>query len=1021
MSSSASCNFTVHSNLNNSRGVPRTKNQLSLYRSSLNFQLPPRNRLSQSRRRLQATVVRASTVTQVMDERSVGENENEKGKILRVGLICGGPSAERGISLNSVRSVLDHIQGDDVHVSCYYIDCNLKAFAISSAQVYSNTPADFDFKLESLAQGFETLSDFADHLAAAVDIIFPVIHGRFGEDGGIQELLEKANIPFVGTQSSECSKAFDKYEASLELERQGFLTVPSFLIQGTESDESELLKWFSRFQLDAKLGKVVVKPTRAGSSIGVTVAYGVSDAVQKANAIIAEVIFYVTTSLFCLLDMLSSYLRKIVSKVCPPFVIMKDMMDPLISEEKSVLECDLKDEHPLLEIAVGIDDKVLVEIFLEGGSEFTAIVLDVGSATNCQPVVLLPTEVELHSHGNLSTNEQDAIFNYRRKYLPTRQVTYHTPPRFPVEAIRSIREGASSLFQKLGLRDFARIDGWFLPPSADAPYFTENKFGKSATGTILFTDINLISGMEQTSFLFQQASKVGFSHANILRTIVQHACLRFPNLLSYDIISNTLSRRLKPSTTVEAPPAHQDTKKAFVIFGGDTSERQVSLMSGTNVWLNLRASDDLEVIPCLLAPTDGSLSTLDSDKKEMDVDSRTVWSLPYSLVLRHTTEEVLDACMEAIEPLRAALTAHLRKEVMNDLTEGLKKHEWFKGFDISDELPKRFSLKQWIKLAKEVQATVFIAVHGGIGEDGTLQSLLEAEGIAHTGPGVMASRICMDKVATSLAVNHLAEFGVLTIDKDVRKKEDLLKTPVHQIWQDLTVKLQTGLLCVKPARDGCSTGVAKLCCDTDLQVYLKALEDCLPRIPPNTLSKAHGTVEMPNPPPELLIFEPFVETDDIIVSSTLSKYNTHHLLWEGRSRWVEVTVGVIGKRGSMHSLTPSITVKETGGILSLEEKFQGGTGINLTPPPQSIISNGALEKCKQRIELIANTLQLEGFSRIDAFVHADSGEVLVIEVNTVPGMTPSTVLIHQALAEEPPMYPHRFFRTLFDLASDRSL
>ena len=41
----------------------------------------------------------------------------------------------------------------------------------------------------------------------------------------------------------------------------------------------------------------------------------------------------------------------------------------------------------------GIDDKVLVEIFLEGGSEFTAIVLDVGSDLNCQPVVLLPTEV----------------------------------------------------------------------------------------------------------------------------------------------------------------------------------------------------------------------------------------------------------------------------------------------------------------------------------------------------------------------------------------------------------------------------------------------------------------------------------------------------------------------------------------------------------------------------------------------------------------------------------------------------
>lgn len=41
----------------------------------------------------------------------------------------------------------------------------------------------------SLAQGFESLSDFADHLAASVDIVFPVIHGRFGEDGGIQVMF----------------------------------------------------------------------------------------------------------------------------------------------------------------------------------------------------------------------------------------------------------------------------------------------------------------------------------------------------------------------------------------------------------------------------------------------------------------------------------------------------------------------------------------------------------------------------------------------------------------------------------------------------------------------------------------------------------------------------------------------------------------------------------------------------------------------------------------------------------------
>lgn len=81
----------------------------------------------------------------------------------------------------------------------------------------------------------------------------------------------------------------------------------------------------------------------------------------------------------------------------------------------------------------------------------------------------------------------------------------------------------------------------------------------------------------------------------------------------------------------------------------------------------------------------------------------------YSLVLRHTTEEVLDACIEALEPARAALTSQLRKQVMDDLADGLKQHSWFKGFDISNEPPVSYSLEQWIKLAKEVQATVFIA------------------------------------------------------------------------------------------------------------------------------------------------------------------------------------------------------------------------------------------------------------------------------------------------------------------------
>ncbi|EER99943.2 hypothetical protein SORBI_3002G427800 [Sorghum bicolor] len=777
----------------------------------------------------------------------------EQGRPLRVGLICCGPSGERGVSLNSARSVLDHIQGEDLVVRCYYIDSAMKAFATSPVQLYSNTPSDFDFKLESLAQGFDSLSDFAEHLATNVDIVFPVIHGKFGEDGGIQELLEKANVPFVGTPSKECQRAFDKHSASLELNAQGFLTVLNFLVEKDKLAKPELEAWFKTVNLNKENGKVIVKPTRAGSSIGMVVAYGVNDAAQKAEEIISE----------------------------------------------------------------GIDDKVIIEVFLEGALSFTTIVVDVGTANNSEPVVLLPKEVELQ-YSNSSDTNKDTIFNYRKKYLPSRQVAYHSPPRFPAEVIDCIRQGISLLFRRLGLHDYARVDGWFLPsPVASLPSAENSeKFGNTKYGTILFTDINLISGMEQTSFLFQQASTVGFSHSRILRTVVQHACSRFPYLVPCNNAWTALSRKLQPSKQIGAIHKGTSRQKVFVIFRGDTSERISCHCLGSVCHTMPCFKLDmiryhLDVTPCLLAPANGYFSSHDEDFSDT---SREVWTLPYSLVLRHTTEEVHAACVEVTEPERVKITKN--------------KHDWFAGFDIAYKQPIKYSLQQWINHVKETEAVVFIALHGGIGEDGTIQTLLESAGVPFTGPGPIVSRTCIDKVASSLAVDHLVSYGVRTIPKDVRATEEVLKSSLVDIWNELKAKLRTETVCVKPARDGCSTGVERLCCPKDLEVYTNALRRKFQYLPANCLSRAHGVIEMRVPPPESLIFEPFIETDEIIISNKLGNDRARHLVWKGENDWLEITDGVVGKRGEMHSLNPSITVKESGDILSLEEKFQGGTGIN---------------------------------------------------------------------------------------------
>lgn len=868
------------------------------------------------------------------------ENDATRSGTLRVALICGGPSAERGISLNSARSVLDHLEAEDVLVSCYYLNKKLEFFAIPSAQMYSNTPSDFDFKIASTAQSFRSHTEFLEHLEATSDIVFPVLHGQFGEDGGIQALLESAGLPFVGTGAAAARVAFDKYDAAVELAKFGFATLPSFLVEDGKVDISGLRKWFQRNNIDTNTGRVVVKPARSGSSVGVSVAEGLNTAVKAAEALLSE----------------------------------------------------------------GIHERVVIELFAKGGQEFTALVLDVGSGNETRPVTLLPTEVEILG-GDSSDGEQEvAIFNYRRKYLPSRQVSYHTPPRFSEGTINKIRSGAADLFRILRLRDVARIDGWLLP---------QVQSGEPNSGTVIFSDINLMSGMEQTSILFMQAAQIGVSHADILRSLLRHACARHPTIpLPKSIGSSMNLSNSKAEFRMGGLPTRR--QKVFVLFGGDSSERQVSLISGTNVWLNLRGCSDLDVSPFLLAPGEpnGTELVMEADK----IENNSVWALPYAEVLKHTVEEVVEGCIEHSKSSTVAKVSTLRDQVLSELQGHVK------ASLLSDEgfmeMPRKLTLKRFIEEAKQNDAVVFIAVHGSIGENGTLQSLLRDSGVPHTGSSEEPSRLCMDKAATGAAISHLSSQGIFTAAKAVMDFHELLKGG-DQMWTKLKKELKTDNVCVKPVGDGCSTGVARLSCADDLAAYVKAIQMGQSQIHPGTFLKAHGIVEMPDPSPKQLLFEPFIETDDVVVvssSSTGSSAREGELYWEGKSRWLEVTVGVLGLDGFMHALNPSITVKESGGILTLEEKFQGGTGVNLTPPPSSLIKEEAIAACRKRIEIVANTLGLEGFARIDAFVHADTGEVIIIEANTVPGMTPSTVLIHQALTEVPPMYPRSFFKKVVDLA-----
>src|SRR3989338_1077244 len=102
---------------------------------------------------------------------------------LKVAILCGGPSLERGISLNSARSILDHLGSQGVEIIPIYYNERKMPYKISTAQLYSNTPNDFDFKL---SQTTKALSESTlVRILKNVTIVFPCIHGSFGEGGEI--------------------------------------------------------------------------------------------------------------------------------------------------------------------------------------------------------------------------------------------------------------------------------------------------------------------------------------------------------------------------------------------------------------------------------------------------------------------------------------------------------------------------------------------------------------------------------------------------------------------------------------------------------------------------------------------------------------------------------------------------------------------------------------------------------------------------------------------------------------------
>jgi len=771
-------------------------------------------------------------------------------EIKKIAIVCGGPSAERGISLNSARSLYDNFDKDIYDIELIYFNPKLEPFRISPTQIYSNTPLDFDYKLKH--DGNVLSKDELKTLLQKVDIVFPAIHGFFGEDGQLQRMLEEFNVKYSGSGPEACYNTSNKHKCQEILKKNGFFTITGHVLKKGDPIP------------DLKPGKYIIKPLHGGSSLGV-----------------------------------------------------KSFDVPIKDKERFTDICTHVFEH---------EEQALIEPFFNG-TEFTIIVLENEQGN---PVSLLPTEIEFAS-------SDDLFFNYRKKYLATAETRYHTPARFSQETTERIQKESQKVFSTLGIKDFTRIDDWL----------TED-------GTIWFSDINAISGMEQNSFLFQQAALFGISH--------------------YQLLDYILHKKIKPLSQ-----DYKNHTEIPVLFGGNTAERQVSVMSGTNVWMKLKSSN-------IYRPT-----ALFLDKKG------DIYRIPQFICLHHTAEEI----EEKIQLFQSKdFYSLLKKEQSIILSElGIKDEELGEQIFV----PEKITLEE---IASNC-SFLFLGLHGGDGENGVIQKKLEDLNLPYNGPGVNASQICMDKLKTGQIIEQSNTPGISTAKKRlININEDPELT-----WNDITCSGFHTPLIIKPRGDGCSAGIIRIDSKEEFIKVIDFYNSKHPFIPANTIHEHHGQIDLPHESTNELLLEEFIITDEVRIKNL-------KIDWQSKTDIIEVTVAVIGDKGNMIALHPSQTIVNQD-TLSLEEKFMGGTGVNLTPPPDTFVKSDVVRGVQSRIEQVAKLLDLECYSRIDTFMNIKTGDLTIIEVNTLPGLTPSTVLFHQGLSGQDKKTPLQLLEKIIEIGLRR--
>jgi D-alanine-D-alanine ligase len=206
-------------------------------------------------------------------KQSIVEEGKPMARRMRVGILFGGRSAEHEVSLQSAKNIIDAIDTNKYEVVLIGID--------KKGQWHLNEES--QFLLPAAESGLPGLPERGENLAlvpgkqndqvvalsgeqrlGSLDVIFPILHGPFGEDGTVQGMLKLANIPFVGAGVLASAVGMDK-DVTKRLLREAGIPIARFIV-ATRYSQKEIGFDYAQKQLSLPL---FVKPANLGSSVGI--------------------------------------------------------------------------------------------------------------------------------------------------------------------------------------------------------------------------------------------------------------------------------------------------------------------------------------------------------------------------------------------------------------------------------------------------------------------------------------------------------------------------------------------------------------------------------------------------------------------------------------------------------------------------------------------------------------------------------------------------------------------------------